>query len=959
MAFMFRIGSCILLVAILCSLTVNCLFAQPDRLDLREKIRDDRDLRKGVLSNGFTYYLKHEERAEKRVSIHFIVKVGEEQETDRQVEVAHLLEHLAFNSTANFPDVRFFFDSNGLLLGRECNASTGAKTTKYRFSVPEGNGDLLLSCLGLIRDWADFKINLDSAKVSAEKGAVLQEIARQDGVFARKNIKFYAKIIGVNNHTGRISADSRNSLANLDYSEVSRFYTNWYVPRHEALVIAGNFNVDSVEQEVKSLFGNLAVKDNGIKIRQEYVNSRKLTGDKGIYFIKENEGGDIECKMVFKSKYVPTITYGDLRTNLLRMLVADLIESRCRASAKAQTNPGYGVDYLNEASEYGKVFSSTILNFTSDSSQVEEVYLTTVKELIRIKRFGFSMSEIENAKDKIEKMVVGYYANDNMNVSAYERNFIRSEVIPSYKEIRSDVGKILDGIGGNDIAKIMSGWDQFRNTDVVFFVPSRYPSDFINRDIVREWNQRARKSSIEPFNFVSNIFVSNDVIQQMKTYPPLMTDEEVTSLGIEFSENIIDSVTSENVVTVVLQNGVRVVLKSGPFDSDDMYVHCVKRGNAFVGNRVDSILTKYCSYLVFNSGFGRLTPNDWLEFQSVRQLKMTSDITPDGVTVVGQSKKTGMDDLLQAIRLLMVSPVIDSAFFETWKDTKRNEINNRANLSDPTSIYMDALRREFDFSKNLLSEAAYVDSLDIKSAFSRYKDIYSNDGKYNLFIVGNFNMDTVLSLVRKYIGTIPVVPVKSGIWSDRPGDGMKSAKLKTFEGKGLATSRVDILFPSTTPLAPYSDVLVKVLKDEFGRLIVSRLRAKEGVSYSPRVNVVKRWNNHYFLYVYFDCASNRTADAVRFVKEEFANLKDRDTQNRLLDSSKKAVISEINDKQADPAFWIEWLSGCFLNGLDIHQVNTGKLDSEITHHSIIKAANSFSSDSSIIFIMQATGSSVN
>src|SRR5688572_25975406 len=135
---MFRITHCTFLVSILSFLTCYDLSAQSDRLDLRKKIPADRSLRKSVLSNGFTYYLRQDASAEERLSIHFVVKAGEEQETDKQIEVAHLLEHLALNSTANFPDVRFFLDNQGLRLGRDCNASTGAKVTKYRFSIPNG-----------------------------------------------------------------------------------------------------------------------------------------------------------------------------------------------------------------------------------------------------------------------------------------------------------------------------------------------------------------------------------------------------------------------------------------------------------------------------------------------------------------------------------------------------------------------------------------------------------------------------------------------------------------------------------------------------------------------------------------------------------------------------------------------------------------------------------------------------
>jgi zinc protease len=937
----------------------NHLFGQSSGLELHKKISTNKNFRKGVLSNGFTYYLERDKNAEERLSIHFVVRVGEEHETNKQVEVAHVLEHLAFNGTVTFPDVRFFLDSHRLVLGKDCTASTGAKTTRYRFSIPNNDRILFLNCLDLIKDWANQGIILDNAKISAEKGSVMQEIARKDGEFSRNYGDFYAKIIGADNHNGRILVDSRIGLRNLDYSEVGRFYNHWYVPKFEALIISGDYDVDSVEQVVRSVFANLKI-DGGAKVDLKYTVPRKLTGDNGIYFISKTHGDDIECKIAFKSKYVPVITYNDLRINVLRMLLANLIESRCNAAGHMQSDQGYNVDYSPEASGYGRVFSSTILSFRCDSGQIKKKYLFTMKEMFRIKKKGFLKEEIESAKASVRGNLVSHYrAEKGIGINEYIGNFTRSEIIPDHEEILSSIELIFSQLDLGDVAEALAMWDPIKNVDVVFFTPSRYSGGLISIGEVRKWNFEANKGPIEPFDLIKEYPIEKSIVGEKKRYASLMTDAEISSLDDSFPENAIDSVKSMDVVVVTLQNGIRVTLKSGDFDGGEVYVYGAKRGNAFVGDRTDSVLTKYCSYLVFNSGLGRLTPDDWLAFQDERQMKLTSDIGPDGVLMSGRSKKAKLEDLLQSIRFLIVAPLIDSGFFSRWKDMKFKEINTHRNISDPTSAYVDALSREFDFSRNLLQDTKDLDCLKLNEALLRYKDIYSNDGKYEFFVSGKFDVDSVLFLLNRYIGTIPVVPVKSRVWSARIANSAKVSKLRVFDGKGLGTSRVDILFPSINPVTPYSDVLMKVLRDEFGRLVVARLRVKEGVSYSPRANTVKLWNNHYFLSIYFDCSSDRIADAVRFVKEELANLKDIDVQNRILESSKKVVMSTIKDRQVDPLFWIEWLSGCFLNGLDVCQVDSSDLDSQITSRSVINAANSFFGDSSIVFILQATESSMN
>ena len=61
------------------------------------------DVKHGVLPNGLTYYIQHNEQPRNRANFYIAQKVGSALETPEQYGLAHFLEHLAVNGTRPYP----------------------------------------------------------------------------------------------------------------------------------------------------------------------------------------------------------------------------------------------------------------------------------------------------------------------------------------------------------------------------------------------------------------------------------------------------------------------------------------------------------------------------------------------------------------------------------------------------------------------------------------------------------------------------------------------------------------------------------------------------------------------------------------------------------------------------------------------------------------------------------------
>src|SRR5215475_10778218 len=108
-----------------------------------EKLPVDPALVMGTLPNGLSYVIRQHKNPEGRVAIWLHVSSGSLNETESTRGLAHYLEHMAFNGTANFPPgaVIPFFQSLGLSFGRDQNAFTGFDQTTYQIALPGGSRD--------------------------------------------------------------------------------------------------------------------------------------------------------------------------------------------------------------------------------------------------------------------------------------------------------------------------------------------------------------------------------------------------------------------------------------------------------------------------------------------------------------------------------------------------------------------------------------------------------------------------------------------------------------------------------------------------------------------------------------------------------------------------------------------------------------------------------------------------
>ena len=114
------------------ALVMGMTFAAQAQIDPSQQLPADKEIRKGVLPNGLTYYIRHNEKPKGLAEFYIVHDVGAIQEGDNQQGLAHFLEHMAFNGTKNFPDKTMieYLESVGIKFGANLNAFTSWDLTQ-------------------------------------------------------------------------------------------------------------------------------------------------------------------------------------------------------------------------------------------------------------------------------------------------------------------------------------------------------------------------------------------------------------------------------------------------------------------------------------------------------------------------------------------------------------------------------------------------------------------------------------------------------------------------------------------------------------------------------------------------------------------------------------------------------------------------------------------------------------
>jgi zinc protease len=223
----------------------------------RSDLKADPAIWFGTLPNGMRYAILKNATPAGQAALRLRIGSGSLQESDAQRGLAHFLEHMAFKGSTHVPEGEMvkILQRKGLAFGPDTNASTGWTQTVYMLDLPEADPDSIGTGLMLLREISS-ELTLNAKAMEPERGVVLSEERLRDTPQYRANVARLTMLLEGQLAARRFPIGKVDVVRNAQADLIADYYRANYRPDRAALLMVGDFELASIENRIKALFGD-------------------------------------------------------------------------------------------------------------------------------------------------------------------------------------------------------------------------------------------------------------------------------------------------------------------------------------------------------------------------------------------------------------------------------------------------------------------------------------------------------------------------------------------------------------------------------------------------------------------------------------------------------------------------------------------------------------------------------
>lgn len=694
---------------------------------------------KGKLANGLTYYIKDTQNNEDKISLRFIIKAGVLQEDESQKEVAHLLEHIAFKGTPNFPKgIKDLGIMNEMgMLRSDIGGNVSIKSTEYHFNIPRQNKIAFQNALLWFKDIA-MNLPITSKNVEAEKGSIRQEhIYREsdDIVYSQAKEKIEAYFYPC----FKYKANMQKHIKNIKISDIKRFYKDWYRPELMSLIVVGHIdNLEDIEKDIKSALSEIPQR----KDHRTYEDCEEI-------YYKNPE----------KFKAIIIDDSSTYRINKERLNFS-LFYKKPEISRNINSFEGY-IDYLS-FDILLKILNTRLNEVFTNNVYVKNEYKYGLKPIsysFNIDTKPLKSKEQLKKLSKLLRQLKAFGVNQNeyqKNLSNYLKHLNNSTKKLSLKNLSEHF--VLNHPLIKDHEKIIRTLESMSLDDFNIFIKN-------NIHVVPEDIGVVVSKSVDPTLYreknIRKYF--KEVKNNLKPYKPELA---VTSL-ISGKENFklanyeFKKPPIEGVKEIKLENGVTLILKSfiptDGIEKSSFKLHGFTKKGAKCYTKKDYYNALTSAQFISNENSKKL--NSFKKYHHITYNQLFIDYLESGVRV--GSSLNSIEAALELVYTYFMPFNYDESKYLKWKEKQR--IISRD--SDHVNNDLKTAIRSFHGDSTIPPTLGYrylkgnqaisaLDKSEGERSLEIYNEIFSQPDQSTFIMTGNFDLEKTLPLFQKYLGNI-------------------------------------------------------------------------------------------------------------------------------------------------------------------------------------------------------------
>ncbi len=870
--------------------------------DLKATLPVDPKIRTGVLPNGMKYYVRYNKKPEKRAEFRLAVNAGSTAENDDQQGLAHLTEHMAFNGTKNFrkSELVDYLESVGTKFGADLNAYTSFDETVYMIQLPTDSESIIGKGLQILDDWAH-NLSFDSTEIEKERGVVVEEWRLGQGADERMRRKYWPVLFKDSRYAVRLPIGKKEIIEGSSQATLRQFYADWYRPDLMSVIAVGDFDVDKIERMIKEKFSAVAPKQNARPLKAWDVPDTK---ELMVSTATDKEARFATIQLIYKHTKEEQKTVGDYRRQIVEQLYTGMLGARM-AELQRQADPPFMASF----SEYGR-FVRAIDAYSSEAickeDGIEKALSTLVTENERVRRFGFTATELERRKKEVlSSMEQAFNERDKTEsrnlAGEYVRNFLNGEPIPGIEYEYNLYRKYISGISLEEVNQLSKVWitDGY-NADVIITAPDKPTLKMPTEARIREIVNGARTMSVEAY------------VDQVINKPLL--EKKPAAGKVEISNEVKEYAITE----WRLSNGARVILKPTDFKNDEILFSASAFGGTSLYADKDYLSAANCATIIDESGLGEFDANALEKLLSGKIANVSPSVSEIQEGLNGSCAPKDIETMMQMIYLYFKAPRKDETAFKSLMEKQKGFLQNKS--SDPNSAFRDTISyvmSRYNY-RNRPMNVEMLKEINLDRAFDIYKERFSDASGFTFFFVGNFKVNEIKPLIEMYIGGLPA-PKKGESWKDvgiTPPSGTISKTVKKgVEPKSAVSMKFTMPFEYTRKNRNEVNALIKLMNIKLRESLREEKSGVYGVSCSP---VPKHFPKQALeVTIGFGCGPQNVDSLVAAALTVIDNVKRDGCNEKDLLKIKELSLRERETQLKDNQFWLGVLSSTYMNNENI------------------------------------------
>ncbi|WP_162062992.1 M16 family metallopeptidase [Vibrio taketomensis] len=689
---------------------------------------------RGQLANGMKYILIENEQPEKRISLQLVVHAGSLNEQDHQKGIAHLVEHMAFNGTEEFPANTLIEhqEALGLSFGRDVNAMTEYYTTSYLMHLPSNQQSMLDEGLYMLSQQVS-ALTFDQFELEKERPVVEEEWRSGLTLMSRlsrenRKILTQGSLLAERSPIGHMDI-----VQNAEAQQVKSFWQDWYHPNNMTLIAVGSLNQKQLEQSLQSHFGLL--KPQSLPIVPEVT--LPINKQLEVAIIDDPEISTEVLSLNFRFPMAVVTNSQQLRDQLVNELLITMLNNRLRELYVI------GSDNISKMAAMSQPLATHYRNNRVMAILSSEDYSSAIKEMFThvssFTEYGFIQNDIDTARTQL---IANQYTIADSLTDTTNRRLLMS----TFNRIRTHQPLV----------------DQQYYAHKVEEISQEITLQEINRclrQMVSEGNPIviAQVSENNRAKFPSTLNVTAHWDKAMKNPLPLKISLDVPNELMKNKPKPAEIIANERFGDVhhwTLSNGTQVWFEFSDQNKNQLNV----RYQGWGGSQHLSESLRKASYQLRQMstfGYGGLSSEQLSVLNAAYPNRMMNFVGQDTHGMFGSADSQSFENLLQNLYLQITEPQVNDEIWRSNKALLQRGIDSRE--KSPTgkfNVAIDRVRYKDNLSMQPLTRQE-LENMDTQTLMQAWDSLYGNANGHHLIVVGDTNPEKVIRLAQRYVGNLP------------------------------------------------------------------------------------------------------------------------------------------------------------------------------------------------------------